>query len=72
MFSVRESHGQDFVADAAEAIKPLFLLTVLQIFRDDSLGISECMLGRFKRYAVLMLVLPVFVAVPLKMNHVPL
>jgi hypothetical protein len=70
MFSVREAHGQDPVTNTAEAIKPFFLLTVLQIFRDDSLGISECMLGCLKRYTVLILVLPVFVVVPLKMNHV--
>lgn len=70
MFSVREAHGQDSITDSAETIKPFFLPTVLQIFRDDSLGISECMLGRFKRYPVLISVLPVFAIVPLKMNHV--
>ena len=70
--AVREAHGQNPISDPAEAEEALLLLAVSQVLGDHTIRISEGILGKLERNAMLPLVLPVLLGTPLErhLGHV--
>jgi hypothetical protein len=65
---IREPDGQDFVMDAADAIKSFFITAMGHILHDHAPWIKKSMLSQGERDTMLRLILHVFIFVPIKMS----
>ena len=62
--SHRETNTEYPAFDSPDAKQTILDLTVVQVFKDDALGIGEGVYCCFKRHAVLQPVLDVFIEIP--------
>jgi hypothetical protein len=68
IFSMGKSYGHNSASDSIKTIIPLFLITVFQIFQNDTMIIQKSKLQQGKGDAVFLLIQFVFGGIPLKIR----